>query len=540
VIRGDGNLGIGDTDPAAPLTVGAGDAFQVDSLGAVMPAVYSGVMNGDSGIDFGTYSNIWTATEADSEFFLINTGTTDVVVRTDGNVGIGETDPSNLFVVGSGNDFQIDSSGNIVSIRTVSYSWPSTQGVADTVLQNDGSGNLTWVNQSNLMPRYDQIADAGTHSGLDFTTFTNVWTSAAGDSEFFLINTGTIDVAIRGDGNVGIGETDPADIFVVGAGSQFQVASDGSTIISGNLTVDDEIIGLNYDKLDDAENNAGIDFATFSNTWTVGAIGGTFFKIDQTGNASGGDVMEIAGDDTDLTALLRLDNEGAVTIADALLIEGSDGSAVITDAIDASDNEIVNALNIGSNNIITGATTISSSELDVLDAGVDYDEIDDAAANASIAFSTFTNVWTSTTTASDFFTIMANENFGDISLMTIEQTTGNQTDGELLMLNAVDANVDALIVASGNVGIGDTDPVEVFVVGDGDDFQIDATGNIVSIRTVSYSWPSTQGVADTVLQNDGSGNLTWVNQSNLPRISKRSKIESTMCTWVSDIVIGRH
>jgi hypothetical protein len=40
---------------------------------------------------------------------------------------------------------------------------------------------------------------------------------------------------------------------------------------------------------------------------------------------------------------------------------------VLTDALDLSDAEIVNALNIGSNNIVTGATTISSAELDRLD-----------------------------------------------------------------------------------------------------------------------------------------------------------------------------
>ena len=142
---GNGNVGIGDSTPAAALTVGDNDKFQVDSNGAVKPAVYSGVMTGESGISYGALTNTWTATTADSRFFMIDLSAgNDVVVRADGNVGIGETDPSQALVVGSGNDFQVDSTGNILSVRSVSYSWPISQGGVSSVLVNDGSGNLTW------------------------------------------------------------------------------------------------------------------------------------------------------------------------------------------------------------------------------------------------------------------------------------------------------------------------------------------------------------------------------------------------------------
>ena len=36
------------------------------------------------------------------------------------------------------------------------------------------------------------------------------------------------------------------------------------------------------------------------------------------------------------------------------------------------------------------------------------------------------------------------------------------------------------------------------------------TGDIVAIRNVATSWPSSQGDAGTILRNDGSGNLSWV------------------------------
>lgn len=40
-------------------------------------------------------------------------------------------------------------------------------------------------------------------------------------------------------------------------------------------------------------------------------------------------------------------------------------------------------------------------------------------------------------------------------------------------------------------------------------FRVDANGNITKINNVAYSFPSSQGGANSVLLNDGSGNLSW-------------------------------
>ena len=60
-----------------------------------------------------------------------------------GKVGIGTVAPGERLSVGS-NTFQVNSSGNLVKVNNVAYSWPSSQGGASTVLTNDGSGNLSW------------------------------------------------------------------------------------------------------------------------------------------------------------------------------------------------------------------------------------------------------------------------------------------------------------------------------------------------------------------------------------------------------------
>ena len=53
-------------------------------------------------------------------------------------------------------------------------------------------------------PRYDQILDAGTHSGLVFGAFTNVWTSSIGNADFFTI-VGSANTVFQGDGDLSIG-----------------------------------------------------------------------------------------------------------------------------------------------------------------------------------------------------------------------------------------------------------------------------------------------------------------------------------------------
>lgn len=66
------------------------------------------------------------------------------VIDADGDVSIGNTFAPSKFSVGSNNGFQVDAIGNIVRINDVPTSFPATQGAANTVLTNDGAGNLSW------------------------------------------------------------------------------------------------------------------------------------------------------------------------------------------------------------------------------------------------------------------------------------------------------------------------------------------------------------------------------------------------------------
>jgi hypothetical protein len=61
-----------------------------------------------------------------------------------GNIGAGPYSPPAQFNVGTTSQFRVDSSGNLIRVNDVPYSFPAAQGSASTVLTNNGSGTLSW------------------------------------------------------------------------------------------------------------------------------------------------------------------------------------------------------------------------------------------------------------------------------------------------------------------------------------------------------------------------------------------------------------
>jgi len=85
---------------------------------------------------------------------------------------------------------------------------------------------------------------------------------------------------------------------------------------------------------------------------------------------------------------------------------------------------------------------------DVSTAAPAINAVTGAAADTTIAFTAYQGTFTSTLTNKDMFTFQGLGNFGDVSVMRIEQKTGNATDGTVLEVVSADANVDPLVVSS--------------------------------------------------------------------------------------------
>ena len=86
---------------------------------------------------------------------------TDMILTSDGKLGIGDTSPASLLTVGNGDLFQVDTNGDVIKLKNLTYSWPSAH-TANGALVNNGSGTLSWstLGTSNI-----------TDNSLDFIDF---------------------------------------------------------------------------------------------------------------------------------------------------------------------------------------------------------------------------------------------------------------------------------------------------------------------------------------------------------------------------------
>jgi len=188
-----GNVGIGTATPESYAKV----EIRKDNNGLMGPvlaltnrASYTPANNTAAAIQFGLtagallpngeikFTNNGSSNITDYHLSLYNGSPIErlTVLGASGNVGIGTASPASLLSVGSGNQFQVNSNGNVVKLNGVSYSWPSGQGGISTFLMNDGSGNITW------------------NSGL------SQWTTSGS-------------IIYYNNGNVGLGTSSPGDLL---------------------------------------------------------------------------------------------------------------------------------------------------------------------------------------------------------------------------------------------------------------------------------------------------------------------------------------
>ncbi len=100
--------------------------------------------------------------------------------------------------------------------------------------------------------------------------------------------------------------------------------------------------------------------------------------------------------------------------------------------------------------------------------------------------------------------------FKDPTLSTVGMKTlllGGPTTGAVQL--APTNSVGLFVNNKGNVGVGTKSPWTDFSVGNLFGVNL-TTGNLAKITGVSYSWPTTQGGAGTVLTNNGAGILSWL------------------------------
>ncbi|MDO8336330.1 MAG: hypothetical protein Q7T74_06140, partial [Candidatus Saccharibacteria bacterium] len=245
----------------------------------------SGIANDGAYTQTGVSANAFTGTSTFSN-------ATYSALFTGGNVGIGTTAPTSTLSVGGSSQFQVNSTGNIVMLNNVVTSFPASQGAANSILQNNGAGTLTWFdpsgtgvagfwqrNGANLAP-----SNIGDSIGIGTTT-PGALLEVNGTSWLRGGTAPTSGLFVNSSGSVGIGTTGPTSLLHLNASAKSGVLL--NLAYGTTTTLDGDLIGAMFN-LDDGtviatdQNVTGIEvkLPTVTNTHTVGTKTLKGFYVD--------------------------------------------------------------------------------------------------------------------------------------------------------------------------------------------------------------------------------------------------------------------
>ncbi|WKZ28703.1 MAG: hypothetical protein QY323_04160 [Patescibacteria group bacterium] len=614
-VRGNGTVGMGATPPTAS------DRLYVTSSEARIKLSASGGDGNDAAfwLTGGATNASWMMLTnrsslngtADSLGFYKASGTTGtkLVIQDNGNVGIGNLKPASRLTVGSGTStFEVDESGNILKINNVVYSWPSSQGAASTVLQNNGAGTLSWVaanglvnlNQAylaststaeiSLTPSIGALTIADTFSGTGNIFEIQNRTNAAGDwstkyltvsSTNTLINTasasissalaisnpagGTVVAITSSAGGVeiyGIGEngfnlySDDSIFFRVDANGDSSEAYSWLNGAGGTVMTLDEsgILALGSSSSTSALNTANARVTgnltpSVDNTYSLGDPALRWKDLWLSGGSaniaydtSGTTIMQLGFNTTNgLRGLIKTPAEVPLTLRagnqnQGITIDAAGNVGIGTQnpqySLHIAGSLPAMVINHGTEsrvNLATGGTLRFIINQDATSGtigtnGSGGNLFIQAGGSNRLNFYTTSVTGLNTLTPSAFLSVASTVASPTFNVFEIQNRTN--TGGDYSYRYFTVSSTSTLInpfnnLGHYNVGIGNGAPANRLTVGSTTStFEVDFSGDIRKINNVIYSWPSSQGAASTVLQNNGAGTLSWVAANGLVNLNQ--------------------
>lgn len=430
-VGSNNNVGIGTgiSTPAAKLEI-KGATGQLSTLigDAGFGTSYAGLsMHG--ALTTGNYSLLGDATNlyinrpSSGDIFFRENNITQMTIKTStGNVGIGDTSPASLFTVGSGDLFQVNSSGAIaasvgittaggaVSLNNNSNFATSISTGTNNTLTTIGGGSGTFSLQTTNIDisSAGAITDATGFNGLVVTANTGVittgtWNGTAVGSQYGgtgqnfsassgvpSINSGTWQAnAITQNGVMYGGASNALSFTAVGTTGQCLV---GNTAAAPSWSSCAGLVTLQAaygagNTIETASNNPVIITET-----TTGAVTGDLLQLtvnQATGGTFAGDAIQITMDGVDANAYTgnglniivdQSQNTGSPILvqddAATTLFQLSENGAITlgaataeTTAITITDTDFTNALSIADNNIVGTTSAIDFTNFDVSSAG---------------------------------------------------------------------------------------------------------------------------------------------------------------------------